>query len=168
MRSNRNTSCSVTFTLRAERGARCGAVEGGIEKCAQHTRQGGQWACKEQGQLPSKSPSHEPSSCKLSKIGMCTLLQQETRTGAIHMSHEWPCSLPSISCCWWPFSSTISHLHSLLHQELFWSVPSMPAPVCQLLYCTVVFLKVLYCKIKDAFSVFCVKSITNLLQHSII
>ena len=28
------------------------------------------------------------------------------------MRHEWNCSLPSASHCWWPFSSNISHLHS--------------------------------------------------------
>ena len=29
---------------------------------------------------------------------------------------EWNRSLPSISCCWQPFSFTIAHLRSLLHQ----------------------------------------------------
>ena len=32
----------------------------------------------------------------------------------------------------------------------------MPAPVCQLLYCTTVLFKVLYCKTKNVFFIFCV------------
>ena len=32
----------------------------------------------------------------------------------------------------------------------------MPAPVCQLLYCSTVLFKVLYCKIKNVFFIFCV------------
>ena len=39
-------------------------------------------------------------------------------------------------------------------QYLFLPVPSMPAPVCQLLYCTAVHFKVLYCKIKHVFFIF--------------
>ena len=50
------------------------------------------------------------------------------------------------------------------------------APVCHLSYCTTVLFKVLYCKIKNVFFIFCVcflfiicvKSIINLLQYSTI
>ena len=66
----------------------------------------------------TKSPSHKPSSFKLSKMQMC--------------------------------------------------------PLCQLLYCTIVLFKVLYCKVKNVFLIFlcffnvliCVKSSINLSQYS--
>ena len=50
----------------------------------------------------------------------------------------------------------------------FLPVHLIPAPVCQLLYCTAVFFKVLDCKIKNVYflfllCVFCVKSSINLL-----
>ena len=64
----------------------------------------------------------------------------------------------------------------------FLPVHSMPTPECQLLYCTTVLFKVLYCNIKNAYFLFvfalfllyfciflyflCVKSIINLLQYS--
>ena len=49
-------------------------------------------------------------------------------------------------------------------------------PMCQLLYCTIVLFKVLYCKIQNVLlivivyflCIFCVKSIINLLQYSTI
>ena len=41
-------------------------------------------------------------------------IQQGTRTCAISDRHEWNYSLLSLSYCWWAFSSTISHLLSLL------------------------------------------------------
>ena len=61
-------------------------------------------------------------------------------------------------------------------QWLFLPVHSMPALVCQLLYCTTVLSKVFYCMIKNVFftveacflSIICVKSIINLLQYSAI
>ena len=40
-------------------------------------------------------------------------------------------------------------------QQLFLLTHSMPASVCQLLYCTTVLFKVLYCKIKKVFFIFC-------------
>ena len=55
-------------------------------------------------------PTHEPSSCKLSKMQMCIWFQQGTRTCAINVSCEWNCSLLSVSYCWQSFSSTISPL----------------------------------------------------------
>ena len=41
-------------------------------------------------------------------------IQQGTGTCAIKRKCEWSFSFPSVSYCWWPFSSTISHLLSLL------------------------------------------------------
>ena len=41
-------------------------------------------------------------------------------------------------------------------QQLFLPVHSMPAPVCQPSYCTTVLFKVLYCKMKNVFFIFCV------------
>ena len=49
------------------------------------------------------------TNCKLwtfKDVNMCS----------ISIRHQWNCSLPSISCCRRPFSSTISQLLSLLHQ----------------------------------------------------
>ena len=74
--------------------------------------------------LYSKSPTYEPSSCKLSKMWTCIWFQQGTRTCAINVRHEWNCSLSSIS-------------------------------YCQLLCYTTVLFKVLYCKIKNIFFIFC-------------
>ena len=48
-------------------------------------------------------------------------------------------------------SPTISSSPS---QYLFSPVQSMPAPVSQLLYCTTVCFKVLYCKVKNVFFIF--------------
>ncbi|XP_057576166.1 alpha/beta hydrolase domain-containing protein 17C isoform X3 [Hippopotamus amphibius kiboko] len=61
-------------------------------------------------------------------------------------------------------------------QYLFLPVHSMPAPVCQLLYCTTVLFKGLYCQIKNVLLIFyvcfvcsiCVKSVINLFQYSAI
>ena len=58
---------------------------------------------------------------------------------AINVRHEWSCSLPSISCCWWSFSSTISRLLSFLQSItllacLLDASHYMPAVV--LYYCT--------------------------------
>ena len=49
------------------------------------------------------------------------------------------------------FSSTISHFLSLLQSVTPLAVHSLPAPVCQLLHCTTVLVKVRYCKIKYIF-----------------
>ena len=56
----------------------------------------------------------------------------------------------SVTCCWWPFCSTISHILSLF--QLFFSVHLMPAPVCQLLYFTTVLLKVCTVRFKSFIS----------------
>ena len=63
----------------------------------------------------SKSPTCKPSSCRLSKMW------------------EWNGNFSSISYCWQPFCSIISHLLSLRSLS---SVHLMPAPVYKLLYCT--------------------------------
>ena len=61
---------------------------------------------------------------------------------AINTSHEWNCSLCSISCCWPSFSSTISLLSLLLSVTLLarplTASPCMPAVVLYFTrYCTV-------------------------------
>ena len=56
----------------------------------------------------------------------------------------------------------------------FLPVHLIPAPVCQLLYCTAVLFKILDCKIKNVYFLFfcvcviCVKSSINLLQYTTI
>ena len=69
--------------------------------------------------------------------------------------------------------STVSPLYMNLQVANFQRCEC--APVCQLLYCTAVLFKVLYCKIKDVFFIFvcfsriiCVKSIIDPLQYSTI
>ena len=55
---------------------------------------------------------------------------------SINVRHEWNCSLPCISYCWQSFSSTISHVLSLLQSVTplaFYANPYMPAIVP---YCT--------------------------------
>ena len=50
----------------------------------------------------------------------------------------------------------------------------MPGPVCQLLYCTIVLFRILYCEIKNVLVLclffyvptICVKNIINLLKHN--
>ena len=91
----------------------------------------------------SKSPTCEPSCCELFK---------DANVCSINVRREWNCSLPSISYCWWSFSSTISHLLSLLQSVTLLACsldasPYMPAVV--LYYC--VLFKVLYCKIKNVY-----------------
>ena len=84
---------------------------------------------------------------------------------------EWNRSLPSVCYCWWFFSSTISHL---LLQLVTLLACSLAAPVCQVLYCTTVLSKVLYCKVQNIFfivcvllwCIICVKHIINLSQYS--
>ena len=56
----------------------------------------------------SKSPTYKPSSFELSKMGMCIWFQQGTRAWNTNVRLEWHGSLPSVSCCWWSFSSAIS------------------------------------------------------------
>ena len=102
----------------------------------------------------SKEPEPGPSTSGVSEIAPCPLSPIADN----------PSALPS------PTSSPSSS------QELSWPVHSMPASVCQLLYHTTVLFKVLYCKIKNVFFIFCVcflciicvKSIINLLQYSTI
>ena len=54
------------------------------------------------------------------------------------------------------FSSTISHLLSLPQSVNLLTCSLDATPVCQLLYCTTVLLKTLYCKIKNVFFTFSV------------
>ena len=112
--------------------------------------------------------SKSPSSCKLSKMWTCIWFQQGTRIYSINVNCEWNGSCPSISYCWWFFSSTISYLLSappLLSCSLNPS-PYMPA----LLYSTIVLFKIFWYKIKNIFFIFLcivsVKRIINLLQYS--
>ena len=114
----------------------------------------------------SRSITCEPSCCELSEMQTCnTATSGLSEIAACPLSPvaDSPSALPS------PTSSPSSS------QQLFLPVHSMPAPVCQLLCCTTVLLKVLYCRIKNVFFIFrfigflCViwvKSIINLWQHS--
>ena len=96
----------------------------------------------------SRSPTYEPSSCELSKMRTYVRLSN-------HVRREWNCSLHSVSYCWRSFSSTISHLLSLLQSVTLLSCSLDASPVCQLLYCTTVLFKVLYCTIRfKLFSLF--------------
>ena len=66
--------------------------------------------------------------------------RKETWTSAIHIRHVWNCTFPSISYCWWSFSSRISHLFSLLRSVTFLA-GSLDASDCTVpLY----FIKILY------------------------
>ena len=73
----------------------------------------------------SKEPEPVPSTSGVSEITACP----PSRIA------DDPSALPS------PTSSPSSR------QELFLPIHWMPAPVCQLLYCTTLLFKVLYCKI---------------------
>ena len=55
-------------------------------------------------------------------------------SGAISISCEWNCSLPSVSYCWWSFSSAISHLQQSVTLPACspYDNPCIPAVV---LYC---------------------------------
>ena len=80
----------------------------------------------------SKKPEPVPSTSGVSELAACPLSP---------IAGD-PSALPS------PTSSPRSS------QQLFLPVHSMPAPVCQLLYCTTVLFKVLYCEIKSVFLYF--------------
>ena len=98
----------------------------------------------------SNSPIYKPSSCELSKMWLCICFQQGARTWAINVRCERHYSLPSTCwCCW----STISHLLSLLRSValLACSLDASPWRPVVVLY----FFKVLNCKIKNGFFVFC-------------
>ena len=71
--------------------------------------------------------------------GQIELNPARNRTCAVCARHEWNCSLPSVSYCWWSFSSTISHLLSLLQSVTLLACslnasPCMPAIILH--YCT--------------------------------
>ena len=70
-------------------------------------------------------------------------IQQGTRICAVNIRSGWICGLPSVSYCWWPFSSDIPHHVSLLRLVILLSCSLGASPVCQLLYCTTVLFEVL-------------------------
>ena len=80
----------------------------------------------------SKEPEPVPSTSGMSEIAACPPSPIADNPSA----RPSPTSSPSSS------------------QQLFLPVHSMPAPVCQLLYCTTVLFKVLYCNIKNIFLIF--------------
>ena len=90
-----------------------------------------------------------------------------------NIRHEWNCSLPSLSYCWWSFSSAISHLLSLLQSVtlLASSLHASPCMTVVLHYCTFqgpIRLK-LFCLFFVCFLCpICVKCIRNLLQYNAI
>ena len=110
--------------------------------------------------LYGKSSSHEPLSFKLSKMQPCIWFQQRTRTHAV-ISREWNDSLPSVSYYWRSFSSTVSHLRSLLHQELFW--PFTPCRPLQAGRYTVLLYFSRTCTIRLKMFLFCVCLFFNVL-----
>ena len=57
--------------------------------------------------MNSRSPTYEPSNCKLSKMWMWV-----PSTSRCH--HEWNCNLSSVFCYWRSFSSAISRPLSIL------------------------------------------------------
>ena len=61
-------------------------------------------------QMYSTFSTYKHSNCELSETQMCIWFQQGTKTCVINIRQVWNCSLPSISYCWWSFSSPISHL----------------------------------------------------------
>ena len=95
-----------------------------------------------------KSESEVAQSCRLLATP-CTAAYQAPPSMGFSRQEYWSgVPLPSP-----PFSSTISHLLSLL--QLFLPVHLRPAPISQLLYCATILFKVLYCKIKNVFLIFC-------------
>ena len=78
----------------------------------------------------SKFLTYKPSSCKLAEMLTCISVQQGTRICTINVRCEQNCSSPSVSHCWRPSSSAISHLLSLLLLSvtlLAWSVDTSPS-----------------------------------------
>ena len=91
-----------------------------------------------------------------SKIWTFVWFQPVRKWTAISVRREWHCSMSSLSYCWWSFSSTISHLLSLLQSVTLLAFSLDASPVCWLTYFTTVLSKVLYCKIKNISFIFCV------------
>ena len=83
--------------------------------------------------LYSKSLTYKPSSCECSKVWTCIQFHQGTRTCAINIRCEWHCNLSSVSYCWRSFSSTVSHLLSLLQSVTLLACSLAVTPGCQLL-----------------------------------
>ena len=109
----------------------------------------------------SKSPTYDSSSCELSKMLTCV----PSVSGISEIAAFSPSPLADDLSA----SSTICHLLSLLQSITPPPAYSMPAPVCQLLYCTTILFKVLYYKIKNVFlCIICVKSIINLLYSTVL
>ena len=84
------------------------------------------------------------SACTASALQIFTLwIFKDGNMCTINVRLEWNCSLPSISHCWQSFSSTVSHLFSLLQSGTLlacWldAIPYMPALIlCFPKYCTV-------------------------------
>ena len=115
-----------------------------------------------------KKKSYYPDiSGSFSQEGRQNWIQQGTRTHAINLRIEWNCSCPSASYCWWSIALQSPTFSPSSSQQLFLPVHFVSAPVWQLF-------KVLYCKIKNIFFIFCllyitcVQSITSLSQYSTI
>ena len=99
------------------------------------------------GRFYSKSPTYEPSSWNLWKMWMCVPSGSdvsEIAAGPLSPVFGDPSA---------PSSPTFSPSSS---QQHFSPVHSMPAPGWQLLYCTPVLFKVLYCKLRNVFYTFLV------------
>ena len=76
-----------------------------------------------------------PQAVTFKDMNVCLVPASEEWT-AINVRREWHCSVSSLSYCWWPFSSTISHLLSLLQ--------SVTLPACSLGASSCVLADVLY------------------------
>ena len=104
-----------------------------------------------EGRYYSREPERVPSTSGISETAACPSSLVADNPSALPS----PTSFPSSS------------------QWLFLPVHLMPAPVCQLLYCTTGIFKVLYCKEKKFYfcicsflCIICVKNITNLWPYS--
>lgn len=97
--------------------------------------------------------------------------REDTRTCDITVRHEWNCSLPSNCYCPWFFSSSTSHLLSLLQSVILPSLFTSDASHCTALpyfhHCGEIkmfpFLCVCFFE-----CIICVITIINVLQYSII
>ena len=113
--------------------------------CLENPRDGRAWGAAVYGVAQSRTRLKRlnSSSSRLKWI------QQRAQTCAVNIRCEWYCIFPSSA----PPPPTFSPSSS---QQHFSPVHSMPAPGWQLLYCTPVLFKVLYCKLRNVFYTFLV------------
>ena len=106
----------------------------------------------------SKSPTYEPSSCKLSKMRMCVCMLKSLK--AVHVSGVHCHGLHPLQVA----VQLALRLLLLMTLQLYHLPPPFPppsvtllacsldaSPWCQLLHCTTVLFEVLYCKMKNVY-----------------